>query len=131
MCGGFRPSRQFAVAKDEQIARELKRLASLKQGFPYLFPLSGGLEKKIFGGHCRIENIDTVWAGKIERHVKIEADSYSERDTIGGSGELKPFAMLAGKSIHGVILNNGELRIVTKQAQGDILKVHHRMPDLI
>jgi hypothetical protein len=127
----MRPSRQFAVTKDEQIAREMARLAKLQQGFPYHFPLDTGIVKAVFGGYCRIENLDSIWAGKIERHIKIAADSFSERDTVGGTHELKPFAVPDGRFIHGVELKNGEIRIVTRQAQGDVLKVHHRMPDLI
>lgn len=130
MCGGLKDSDRTKRAKDAQIEAEMKRLAVLKQGWTYTWPLSSGYEKKLFGGHCRIENLDTVWTGKIDRHVKIEASQFSERDTIGGSGELKPFSIPFGKAIHAVIVNN-ELRIVTQQSIGEVMKVHHRMPHLV
>jgi hypothetical protein len=131
VCGGFKPSRKFAIAKEDQVAAEMARLSNLKQGWTYTWPLSTGLEKKLFGGHCRIENLDSVWSGKIDRHVAIEASEFNERDTIGGSNQLKPFPVPSDKAIHGVVLKTGELRIVTKQAQGDVLKVHHRQPDFM
>jgi hypothetical protein len=130
MCGGLKDSDKTKRAKDAQIAAEMKRLVTLRQGWVYTWPLASGYEKRLFGGHCRIENLDSVWNGKIEKHVKIEASQFSERDTIGGSKELKPFSIPDNKAIHAVIVNN-ELRIVTQPSIGEVMKVHHRMPHLV
>ena len=108
----------------------MRRLARLKQGYEYTWPLSTGYEVYRFGGHCRSENIASVWAGKIEREVKIEASEFHERDTIGGSMKLVPFRMPPNKAILGII-TNGELRIVTEPATGEVAKIHHRQPVLV
>ena len=131
MCGGFKPSRKFAVAKDEQISREMARLARLEQNQIYSWPLSTGIEQRVFAGHARIENLDSVWNNKIDRHVRIEAESFGERDTVGGSMKLKDFSMPEGKAIHGIILKTGDLRIVTRPAVGEEAKVHNRAPHLV
>ena len=130
MCGGLSDSQKYWRSKNAQIESEMKRLSRLVQGYTYNWPLSTGLEKHKFGGHCRSENLESVWNGKIERHVKIEASEFYERDTIGGSMELRSFSVPADKRIHGVI-TSGELRIVTVPANEAVRKIHNRMPELI
>ena len=131
MCGGFKPSRKFAVAKDEQIAREMARIAKLRNGFSYSWPLTSGLARYTFGSHARSETLDNTWGSRIEKHVKIEAETFSERNTKDGSYKFQAFNMPRGKYIHAVILTGGELRIVTKQSEGNVKDVHHRMPEMI
>jgi hypothetical protein len=128
MCGGFKPSRKWLRSKEDEISRELDRLSNLKQGSSYVWPLATGHERFTFEGHVRSENLDSVWTGKISRHVKVLADSFSERDTVGGSRKLIPFPVPPGSAIHGVITNEGKLRIVTQEATGEVRSVHHRMP---
>jgi len=132
ICGGLKDSQHTKRAKDAQIEAELKRLAKLQQGWTYTWPLSTGYEKYLFGGHARMENLDSMWSGKINKHVKIEASEFAERNTIGGnSNEMKSFKIPDGKAIHGVVTNDGDLRIVTQASTGDVAAVHHRMPHLI
>ena len=132
ICGGFRPSRLWLRGKEDQIANEMKRLANLKQGFQFLFPLDSGAEKHLFGGHVRIESLPTIWNDKIERHVKIIAESFAERNTVGKDTKtMIGFSMPHNKAIHGVITKSGELRIVTKAAEGPVANVHNRMPDMV
>ena len=131
MCGGVSAQERFRNQKDDQIDRELARLANLRAGTTYSWPIGSTLEKHSFGGHCRSETIDRTWAAQIARHVKINVSTFSERDTVGGTGQLREFSMPAGKAIAGVILRNGELRIVTKQAEGAVASVHHREPQLV
>ena len=131
MCGGLKDSQKYWRAKNAQIEAEMKRLANLKQGWTYMWPIIGGAEEVRFGGHARIENITSVWSGKIERHVKISASEFQERDTVSGSRELRPFPVPDGKCIHGIITKQHEMRIVTQAADENVSKVHHRMPHLI
>lgn len=131
MCGGLKDSQKTKRAKDAQIAAEMKRLEKIKQGWTYSWPLTTGVEKFRFGGHARIENIDLKWNGKIERHVKIEASEFLERDTVSGSGKLRPFPIPPHRCIHGIITKQNELRIVTQPADKEVSKVHDRMPRLI
>ena len=132
MCGGFKASRIWLRGKEAQIEAEMKRLANLKEGFTYSWPLITGLREAYFGGHVRSENLDSIWAGKVKEHVKIAADSYSERNTVGGDRHsMVEFNMKPGKAIHGVITNKNELRIVTEPAQGSVAAVHHRQPQLV
>ena len=132
MCGGMKISRTVANKKDEQIAKEMLRLARLKAGWTYTWPLSTGPEKHLFTGHARRENLDTVWNGKIARHVKIQAESFMERNTKGGNyNEMKVFSVPKGKGIHGIITKSEELRIVTQPAQGAVAEVHHRCPNWV
>ena len=132
MCGGFKASRQFIVGKEEAEARKYQRLAELRSGRDYTWPLKSGDIAAIFGGHARKENLDSTWAGKIERHVKIMAETFAERDTVSGTKKFKNFNVPAGKSIHGIIVKNShEVRIVTQPSYGNIAKVHHRCPDFV
>lgn len=131
MCGGFRPSRKLAIAKENQINAEMQRLANLKKGFPYTWPTSQGLITAHFGGHVRSESMESgVWEGKIAQHVTIEAESFAERDTVAGTYEFKHFKVPDGYGIAAVILNDGYLRIVTQPATVNVAKVHHRQPYL-
>jgi hypothetical protein len=132
MCGGFKPSRQWIANKEEAQARKYQKLAELKTGRDYTWPCKSGDVDAIFGGHARRENLDSTWQGKIERHVKIIADNFAERDTVGGSRQFKHFKVPDGKAIHAIITKNPhEVRIVTQPATGNVAKVHHRMPDFV
>ena len=131
MCGGFKPSRQFAVTKDEQIARELARLARLKSGQRYHFPTDRGLVGGTFGGYARHESLEGCWKGRIRGHIKILAETFSERNTVEKTYQNVHFRVPEGKAIHAVVTDANEVRIVTQPARGNVKKYHHRMPDLI
>ena len=129
MCGGFKASRQWIVGKEIAEAKKYEKLAELKSGRDYTWPLKSGDIAAIFGGHARKENLDSTWQGKVERHVKVMAENFAERDTIGGSKKFKHFKVPTGKAIHAIITKNPhEVRIVTQPSTGNVAKVHHRMP---
>lgn len=134
MCGGFRPSRQWLAKKEEARVRKYEALRRLQSGRDYTWPTNKGDIEARFGGHARIENLSTVWAGKIKDVVAIHAETFSERDTVSGTREPKNFYVPKGKAIYGVIIESGgarELRIVTQPADINVAKVHHRMPSFI
>jgi len=131
MCGGMKVSRTVANKKEDQIAREAKRLAKLEQGKVYIWPFVSGERKVVWDGHARSENLDTTWHGKIKEHVKIKADEFYERDSVSGSYKFKSFKVPEGKCIYGVITNQDVLRIVTQPANEEVKKVHRRMPRLV
>lgn len=130
-CGGFRPALQATAKREVANALKYQRLSLLKSGRDYTFPTSKGDVTVSFGGHARSETLQAVWGPKIKEHVKIQAETFSERDTIGGSGTMKEFRVPEGKALHGVIIENHgmrELRIVTQASYGNVAKTHHRMP---
>jgi len=131
MCGGFKASARFWRAKEDQINAEMRRLARLKSGERYHFPTTDRLVGAIFGGHARSENLNSVWNGKILKHVKLESETFAERNTVKGTGDFVHFRVPNGKAIHAIITKDNELRIVTEPARGNVVKVHHRMPQLI
>ena len=127
MCGGFRPD--WASSK-----------MRLVQGQRYSFPTDNGELTAIFDGHARIESMDK-WANRIDKHINIKAESFEERNTVAHKYNEFVGFKTNGRHIHGIILTktvyqNGRFnkekyfRIVTKPADENIKKVHHRMPDL-
>lgn len=131
MCGGFDAARQDAQKKDAMIEKELKRLGRLENGRVYTWPFSTGLEKYPFGGYCRSENLDSTWAGKIERHVKIPVDTFYERNTKDKTYKFHAFKVGKDKALHAVVTKQGEVRIVTQAANGEVAKIHSRSPHLV
>lgn len=132
ICGGISVARHTKRAKDDQINRELKRLAKLEQGKEYSWDfLHKGIQKYIWNGHSRIESMESIWKDKIKEHVKIQADEFYERDTVSGSYKFKSFSVPAGKAIHGIITKDNTLRIVTQPAEGKVREIHSRQPHLV
>ena len=131
MCGGVKASERFRNQKEDQINRELERLSNLKQGYTYSWPTSEGIQNRLFAGHIRSETMNDVWGNKIAKHLSIHATQFMERDTVGGSNQLKSFNVPSGKGLHAAIMTDGSLRLVTRAAQGDEAKVHHRAPQFI
>lgn len=117
MCGGI---------KDSQVYKT----AILAHGRPYEFYIKGRVYQIVFDGYARLESLD-YWKKYIKEHVKIEASSYFERDTVHHDYDtMHEFKVPQGKYIHAIIVPNG-LRIVTTKANADVARVHHRMPHLV
>lgn len=131
LCGGCKPSRHTARSKDAAREAKMKALENLKQDVSYTWPLQGGDRFHKFTGHARKENLDSVWSGKIVRHEKLLAETFSERNTVSKTKELVSFPVPENKAIHCVILNDNSLRIVTQPAGNGVEKIHDRMPDFV
>lgn len=94
----------------------------------------------VWRGFARIETLKQVWLAKGWKPVKIvNGVSFKERDTVGGSRDLKEFKMHLGQGVGAVakaMTSPGgkkyvEVKMVTQPAQGDVKGVHHRMPKII
>jgi len=79
----------WAMGKEDQIAGELARMANLRQdGQLMKFPIeNGNFELEKFSGYMRAEK-DWYWSKRIVKHLTLDIQSFSERDTVKGTREL-------------------------------------------
>jgi len=93
----------------------------------------------LWTGFARIETLKTVWIAKGWKPVRIiNGVSFQERDTTGGTKELKEFPMKQGtgigavaKVVKGNYKDYVEVKVVTQPADENVKKVHHRMPKIL